>query len=135
MLDHRYRHHTERIVSREHGGISTGRCFGEPRAFGSVGVGHVPHEIAAAAQALDRIAAALAARTPDARIEEVEFSPVIPDPDKILCIGLNYKTHIEETGHKDRDYPTIFPRFANCQVGHNQPIVKPRESDKLDYEG
>ena len=90
---------------------------------------------AIAAQALDRIAEALAARTPDARIDEVEFSPVIPDPDKILCIGLNYKTHIEETGHKDRDYPTIFPRFANCQVGHNQPIVKPRESDKLDYEG
>ncbi len=96
---------------------------------------HPSLRAAIAAQALDEIAAALAARQPDAAIDGVEFLPVIPDPDKILCTGLNYKQHIEETGREDRDHPTIFTRFANCQVGHNQPIVKPRESDSLDYEG
>jgi 2-keto-4-pentenoate hydratase/2-oxohepta-3-ene-1,7-dioic acid hydratase in catechol pathway len=71
----------------------------------------------------------------DATVDEITFLPVIPDPDKIVCIGLNYKSHIEETGRSDSDYPTIFTRFANTQVGHGQPMIRPKDSDKYDYEG
>jgi 2-keto-4-pentenoate hydratase/2-oxohepta-3-ene-1,7-dioic acid hydratase in catechol pathway len=90
---------------------------------------------AIAADGLEEIAAALQAEAPDAALADVSFLPTIPDPEKILCVGLNYKAHIDETGNRDRDYPTIFTRFANCQVGHLRPMIKPRESDRLDYEG
>jgi 2-keto-4-pentenoate hydratase/2-oxohepta-3-ene-1,7-dioic acid hydratase in catechol pathway len=73
--------------------------------------------------------------SPDATIDEITFLPVIPDPDKILCIGLNYKSHIEETGRSDSDYPTIFTRFTNTQVGHGQPMIRPKDSTAYDYEG
>jgi 2-keto-4-pentenoate hydratase/2-oxohepta-3-ene-1,7-dioic acid hydratase in catechol pathway len=71
----------------------------------------------------------------DASLDEVTFLPVIPDPDKVLCVGLNYKSHIEETGRSDSDYPVIFTRFANTQVGHGQPMIRPKDSTKYDYEG
>lgn len=71
----------------------------------------------------------------DATVDEITFLPVIPDPDKIVCIGLNYKSHIEETGRSDSDYPTIFTRFANTQVGHGQPMIRPKDSTAYDYEG
>ncbi|MEJ2119992.1 MAG: fumarylacetoacetate hydrolase family protein [Alphaproteobacteria bacterium] len=73
--------------------------------------------------------------SPDATIDEITFLPVIPDPDKILCVGLNYKSHIEETGRSDSDYPTIFTRFTNTQVGHGQPMIRPKDSTAYDYEG
>ncbi|MCY4657756.1 MAG: fumarylacetoacetate hydrolase family protein [Gammaproteobacteria bacterium] len=68
-------------------------------------------------------------------IQEVEFLPPITNPDKILCVGLNYKDHQAETGRGGEDYPTIFVRFAEAQVGHNGKMIRPRESNTLDYEG
>ena len=68
-------------------------------------------------------------------ISEVTFLPVIPDPEKIFCIGLNYQEHKKETGRPDVKNPTIFTRFANTQTGHLQPLVKPNFSDRFDYEG
>jgi 2-keto-4-pentenoate hydratase/2-oxohepta-3-ene-1,7-dioic acid hydratase in catechol pathway len=85
--------------------------------------------------ALAEAAKAADSASPDATIDEITFLPVIPDPDKILCVGLNYKSHIEETGRSDSDYPTIFTRFTNTQVGHGQPMIRPKDSDKYDYEG
>ena len=64
----------------------------------------------------------------------VTFLPPIPDPDKIICIGLNYLTHILEGGRPVPEQPTIFTRWANSQVGHLQPIVRPNASDTLDFE-
>jgi 2-keto-4-pentenoate hydratase/2-oxohepta-3-ene-1,7-dioic acid hydratase in catechol pathway len=61
--------------------------------------------------------------------------PLIADPGKILCIGLNYEMHRQETGRAESAQPTVFTRFGSSQVGHNQPMVKPKESDKFDYEG
>jgi 2-keto-4-pentenoate hydratase/2-oxohepta-3-ene-1,7-dioic acid hydratase in catechol pathway len=60
---------------------------------------------------------------------------VIPNPDKILCVGLNYETHRQETGRSVVENPTIFARFANSQTGHLAPIIKPKVSSDLDYEG
>src|ERR1700742_1108712 len=61
--------------------------------------------------------------------------PVIPNPDKILCIGLNYENHRKETGRDEVANPTVFGRFANSQTGHLTNIVRPRVSTDLDYEG
>ena len=74
-------------------------------------------------------------RQPDHALKNVRFLPVITDPDKILCVGINYKAHQEETGRQPTSHPTIFVRFANAQVGHEQPMIRPLESERLDYEG
>ncbi|QOG18667.1 MULTISPECIES: fumarylacetoacetate hydrolase family protein [Bradyrhizobium] len=68
-------------------------------------------------------------------ISKVTWLPVIPNPDKILCVGLNYETHRKETGRAEVDHPTIFSRYANSQTGHLSPIVRPRVSTHLDFEG
>ncbi len=65
----------------------------------------------------------------------VAFRPPIPDPDKIICVGLNYLSHILEGGREPPKQPTIFTRWANSQVGHGQPILRPKVSDTLDFEG
>ncbi|HIL18466.1 MAG TPA: FAA hydrolase family protein [Gammaproteobacteria bacterium] len=62
------------------------------------------------------------------------FLPPIADPAKILCIGLNYAKHQAETGRPDVDHPTIFTRFADSQVGHLQPMIKPDQAVRFDYE-
>ncbi len=74
-------------------------------------------------------------KKPDTSLSKVTLLPVIGNPDKVLCIGLNYKTHIAETGRSDSPYPTIFTRFTNTQVGHGQPMIRPKVSEKFDYEG
>lgn len=63
------------------------------------------------------------------------YRPVVADPDKILCAGLNYDEHVQETKKQRTDHPTIFMRVAASQVGHQQPILLPPESERLDYEG
>ncbi|KAF1018726.1 MAG: putative protein YisK [Paracidovorax wautersii] len=68
-------------------------------------------------------------------LAELQWLPVIPNPDKILCIGLNYETHRKETGRTEVEHPTIFARYANSQTGHLAPIVRPRVSVDLDFEG
>ncbi len=68
-------------------------------------------------------------------LAEIGFLPPIPDPDKIICVGLNYLTHIQEGGRDVPQKPTIFTRWANTQVGHEQPMVRPAQSETLDFEG
>lgn len=68
-------------------------------------------------------------------LADITWLPVIPDPDKILCIGLNYETHRKETGRSEVENPTVFTRFANSQIGHLSPIIRPRVSHDLDFEG
>ena len=61
--------------------------------------------------------------------------PPIPNPDKILCIGLNYTSHILEGGREPPKQPIVFTRFANTQVGHGAAIVRPKASETFDFEG
>lgn len=77
----------------------------------------------------------LAGRAPSLDLAAVQLLPVIPDPDKILCIGVNYHSHREEMKRDHADYPTVFTRFANTQVAHGAPLVRPPESEQFDYEG
>lgn len=71
----------------------------------------------------------------DYRLDEIELLPPIPNPAKILCIGLNYEDHRVETARPKSAQPTVFTRFADTLVASGRPLVKPRHSDKLDYEG
>ena len=66
---------------------------------------------------------------------QLTWLPVIPNPDKILCIGLNYENHRKETGREEVENPTVFGRFANSQTGHLANMIRPRVSTHLDYEG
>ena len=68
-------------------------------------------------------------------LDKITFLPPIPDPEKIICVGLNYLTHILEGGREVPKKPTIFTRFANTQVGHLQPLIRPAVSETLDFEG
>jgi 2-keto-4-pentenoate hydratase/2-oxohepta-3-ene-1,7-dioic acid hydratase in catechol pathway len=68
-------------------------------------------------------------------VSDVRFVPVIPNPDKILCVGVNYRPHIEEMGRDVPDYPVVFIRFTASMVGHDEPILRPNASRQFDFEG
>lgn len=72
---------------------------------------------------------------PDYKIEEIKLLPVIENPDKIFCAGVNYDDHRLETNRDVTANPTIFFRVAQSQIAHNDPMLIPIESDRLDFEG
>ncbi|TFZ02551.1 FAA hydrolase family protein [Ramlibacter henchirensis] len=72
---------------------------------------------------------------PTIRMEDVRLLPVIPDPAKILCIGLNYEAHRLEAKRAETANPTLFVRFATSQTSHGADIPLPPESVQLDFEG
>ena len=80
--------------------------------------------------------AAAERRTADAfPASEATLRPVIPNPAKVFCVGLNYQAHIQETGRDDSDYPVLFPKFAASLTGPFSIIDLPSESVQVDYEG
>lgn len=68
-------------------------------------------------------------------LDQVEYLPLIPEPGKIICIGRNYAAHAAEGGAEVPSYPEIFYRGKTSLLGQGQAIVRPKCSDKLDYEG
>ncbi|MET7520099.1 fumarylacetoacetate hydrolase family protein [Streptomyces sp. NPDC005480] len=66
---------------------------------------------------------------------EVRLAPVIPEPGKIICIGVNYGTHQEEIGKAAPAAPVVFARYADSQMGHGEDALKPADSAQFDYEG
>ena len=77
----------------------------------------------------------VASKGADIGLSDVALAPVIPDPDKIICVGMNYHEHVAEIGRTVTEKPALFARFAGSQVGHLQPMIKPAVSDAFDYEG
>lgn len=84
----------------------------------------------AAADAAARKAPASAVQA----ISSVTMLPLIPNPGKIVCMGLNYADHAKEGGNARPEYPSFFLRGNSSMVGHNQAIVRPKASSQLDYE-
>jgi 2-keto-4-pentenoate hydratase/2-oxohepta-3-ene-1,7-dioic acid hydratase in catechol pathway len=81
------------------------------------------------------LAASAAARGDDAiPLAGIRLLAPIPDPDKILCIGLNYRDHAEETGMPAPPAPIVFAKFRNSLIGPADPIVLPEAIDAVDYE-
>jgi acylpyruvate hydrolase len=68
-------------------------------------------------------------------LAEASLRPVIPAPGKVICVGLNYRAHIEETHREESDYPVLFTKFAGSLTGPYDPIPCPPESEAVDYEG
>lgn len=65
---------------------------------------------------------------------DLTFGPCVPNPSKIICVGLNYRKHAEETNSPIPEYPILFNKFSNTLAGHQQDIPLPKVSEKVDYE-
>lgn len=122
--------------------VRTGRPgFGLLRADGIVDLGPLLGGAFAdlsdvlARDGLPALARAAEGRRPDFALTDVTLLPVIPNPGKILCVGLNYETHRAETKRPEAKHPTLFTRFADTQVAHGQPVVCPKVSTAFDWEG
>jgi 2-keto-4-pentenoate hydratase/2-oxohepta-3-ene-1,7-dioic acid hydratase in catechol pathway len=80
-------------------------------------------------------AEALKANQPSLKLAQLTLLPVIPNPNKIVCVGLNYSDHVQETGRATTEDPALFLRVSDSMVAHGQDIMRPPESFRLDYEG
>src|SRR3977135_3280386 len=92
---------------------------------------------AIAAGALTKLAEDAARCVPDHALDAITWLPPIPAPEKIICIGVNYPDRNAEykDGTDAPKYPSMFMRTPRSFVGHNTPVVRPRASTQLDYEG
>ena len=88
-----------------------------------------------AGNALDELRDAARSSTPAYDLADVTLLPVIDNPTKIICVGLNYVSHRTETKRPDSQHPSLFTRFADTQVGHGARLLRPSFSTKFDYEG
>src|SRR5271169_5820213 len=71
---------------------------------------------------------------PAVPVAEADFAPVVTRPEKVLCVGLNYRSHILETGRDLPEYPTLFAKFADTLTGARDDLVLPSVSEKVDWE-
>jgi 2-keto-4-pentenoate hydratase/2-oxohepta-3-ene-1,7-dioic acid hydratase in catechol pathway len=108
--------------------------WGIAKGEGVTDLGHLAPGLRHALWARSSLAE-LAARPADYKLSDIRYLPPIPDPDKILCVGLNYVSHIKEGGREPPPKPIIFARFANSQVGHGEKLIRPKASETYDYEG
>jgi acylpyruvate hydrolase len=67
-------------------------------------------------------------------VAEADFAPVVPRPGKVICVGLNYRAHITETGRELPAYPTLFAKFADSLLGPRDDLVIPAVSERVDWE-
>jgi 2-keto-4-pentenoate hydratase/2-oxohepta-3-ene-1,7-dioic acid hydratase in catechol pathway len=90
--------------------------------------------LGAGPDALRALAEAAPAAEPVGAPDDVELGPPIPDPDKIVCLGLNYRDHAEESGLPLPATPLLFAKFRNSLAGPDDPIVLPARGEQFDYE-
>jgi acylpyruvate hydrolase len=67
-------------------------------------------------------------------VADVDWAPLVARPDKIICVGLNYAHHIQEMGHDQPDYPTLFAKYTPALIGAHDDIVLPEASSAMDWE-
>jgi 2-keto-4-pentenoate hydratase/2-oxohepta-3-ene-1,7-dioic acid hydratase in catechol pathway len=90
---------------------------------------------ALAAGAMDAMHKAAKDSSPDRRLADVKFLPVIPNPGKILCAGVNYRAHAAEVGRELPKQPSMFIRFTDTLIGHGSEMIRPNVSNNFDFEG
>ncbi len=90
---------------------------------------------ALAAGAMEKMHDVARHATPDRKLNEIKFLPVIPQPGKILCAGINYRSHAAEMARELPKQPSMFIRFADTLVGHGGELIRPKVSDNFDFEG
>jgi 2-keto-4-pentenoate hydratase/2-oxohepta-3-ene-1,7-dioic acid hydratase in catechol pathway len=84
---------------------------------------------------LPRIKESAAEAQADHKLSDIKFLPVIPNPEKILCVGINYKSHAAEHGTEAPKLPNIFTKFVNTLVAHEGEMLRPKVSTSFDFEG
>lgn len=77
---------------------------------------------------------AAVAAGPSHALATLDYAPLVPSPEKIICVGLNYRDHVKEMGHEMPEHPTVFGKYAPSLVGAYDDIVLPRASTAIDYE-
>ena len=99
--------------------------------------GNIPHSAPRAGTRArwTKCAQAVRGAKPDHKLSDVRFLPVITNPKKILCVGINYKSHAAESGHDAPALPNIFTRFTDTLAAHEGEMVKPKASNNFDFEG
>ncbi|HTP83059.1 MAG TPA: fumarylacetoacetate hydrolase family protein [Alphaproteobacteria bacterium] len=90
---------------------------------------------ALAAGALEDMRALAAAGRIDHTLAQIRFLPAVPDPDKILCVGVNYRSHAAEVGRELPPQPSVFARLTNTLLGHESEMIRPAVSVQFDFEG
>lgn len=90
-----------------------------------------------ACHGIPRLRDLAAQKEPELGLDEITYSIPVPDPEKIICVGINYPDRNNEYADKSDapPYPSLFVRFPGSFVGHGEDIIRPRVSDKFDYEG
>ena len=78
--------------------------------------------------------AAASATGPSYPAAGAEFATLVPNPSKVVCVGLNYKKHITEMGRPLPEYPTLFTKFADTLIGATDDILRPGETEEFDWE-
>ncbi|WP_248930434.1 fumarylacetoacetate hydrolase family protein [Paenibacillus hamazuiensis] len=129
---------------RQRLGVKTGQGVVDvARALQAVpeaGVAQTVHEVIeggqAAQAALEQYAAKVSAQGGEFLLDEskLTYGPCVPNPGKIICVGLNYRKHAEETGAKIPEYPILFNKFNNTVNAHGHDVPLPKVSSKVDYE-
>jgi 2-keto-4-pentenoate hydratase/2-oxohepta-3-ene-1,7-dioic acid hydratase in catechol pathway len=84
---------------------------------------------------LPQIKDSIASAKPDHTISEVKFLPVIPNPERIACAGINYRSHASETGREIPKQPSMFLRLTDTLVAHEGEMIRPKVSTSFDFEG
>lgn len=115
-------------------------CFGAVVGDGVVTLnGKLPYatlrDALTARDGLATIRQAVQGANPDRKLADVRLLPVIPNPDKILCAGINYRSHAAETGRELPKQPSMFIRLANTLTGHEGEMIRPSVSQQFDFEG
>jgi 2-keto-4-pentenoate hydratase/2-oxohepta-3-ene-1,7-dioic acid hydratase in catechol pathway len=98
-------------------------------------IGRPTLRAALAAGALEKMRELAQTATPDRKLNAITFLPVIPRPEKILCAGINYRSHAAEMSRELPKQPSMFIRFADTLVGHDGDLIRPKASDNFDFEG
>jgi acylpyruvate hydrolase len=101
-------------------------------ANGAVETGEV--DVRALLERPDWAEHAAAAAGPSHALQGLDYAPLVPSPEKIICVGLNYRDHVLEMGNQLPDHPTVFAKFAPALVGAHDDIVLPRASTAIDWE-
>lgn len=95
-------------------------------------VGHA--DVGALLAAPEGLSGAATSSGPQHEASSAEVTTLVPQPGKIICVGLNYVRHIQEMGRELPEYPTLFAKFAGALIGARDDIVKPPETAQLDWE-
>jgi len=111
-------------VARDDGIVTLNHKMGQPDLRAALATGTI--------ETMRRVAKQTA---PDRKVDEIKFLPAIPRPEKILCAGLNYRSHVAEMGRELPKQPSMFARFTDTLVGHGGEMIRPAVSDNFDFEG